>query len=122
MKRRLLVMLGLLTVFWVVARQMRKRLFSETDVAPNSETAGSASIAQMVRAEPLQPSPPPAAGATAAPSEAEAVTPPHGDPLEQELAEGTADGARTEAAEERVEGQAGAADGSRQGGAGAQTS
>jgi hypothetical protein len=90
MKRRLLVILAFLALIWVVGRQLKKRISAPaTDWAPGEGTAGGASIDQLVRSEPLQPSSPPAAAETAAPSEEEGVTPPHGDPLEQELAEAT---------------------------------
>jgi hypothetical protein len=113
MKRRLLVMLGLLTLFFVVSREIRKR-FSETAAvwSPGQEAAGGASIDQMVRSEPLQPSSPPVTAETAPPAEEEAVTPPHGDPLEREVTEGADDGAEAApaeaATEERAAGPAGA--------------
>ena len=99
MIRRLTVILALMGVAWFVVTRLRNQLFGNAGTGRLPDGAGSASIAQLVRSEPLQPSAPPVASGSPAPSEAEGVTPPHGDPLAQELAEGRDNHAQAATAE-----------------------
>ncbi len=113
--RRLTVLLALLGAAWFVLSRLRNQVFGNTDTEP-ANPAGSPSIAEIVRSEPLQASSAPTAAETMTPSEQEAVTPPHGDVLEEELTEETPNttepAAQTPSTQEHAEGGAdGAANG-----------
>jgi hypothetical protein len=96
MIRRLFFLIAFGALAWFVAMQVRQRMSEGATPWGSDGADGNAagSIDQLVREDPLRPAgPSEAAVAEAPPSEEEEVTPPHGDPLAQELAEGEANGA-----------------------------